>query len=188
MEKIKLEDIRLAKSGDEEAIFLIFKVFKKSILGSNSHLFLNGADTDDLLQEGYIGLTKAIKYFDESKNVSFGTFAYLCIRRQIITAVKTYNSNKNICLNNSTQNEYIVDNYLKDKMPNPEEVLLQKEFKKKIIIFSEKNLSDFEKIVFHYMHLGYKYNEIADLTEISKKKIDNTIQRIRKKFILNFNK
>ncbi|WP_047395133.1 sigma-70 family RNA polymerase sigma factor, partial [Cetobacterium sp. ZOR0034] len=94
-------DVILAKNGDSEAMEKVFLKYKSDILRNSRHLFIKGGDIDDLLQEGYIGLIKAIKSYDQSREVCFSTFANLCIKRQIITAVKSSNSNKNLKLNTS---------------------------------------------------------------------------------------
>ena len=102
---INKEDVLLAKQGDVESMEKIVTEYKSLIYMRNKNLFLKGADRDDLVQEGMIGLMKAIKSFDENKSACFSTFASLCIKRQIITAVKNYNSEKNKKLNAAIQGE-----------------------------------------------------------------------------------
>lgn len=187
---IEIQDIRLAQQGDQEATEKIFLEYQTSILRNNRKFFLKGGDSDDLLQEGYIGLMKAIKSYDENKNACFSTFANLCIRRQIITAVKYHNSAKYQNLNTAVMGEEYVgfEEVTKYNSPsinfyNPEEIMLGKELVKLLEGFLVENLSDLEKKVFYYLCKEYKYIEIADLLGETPKKIDNTIQRIKKKIV-----
>ncbi|WP_297433981.1 sigma-70 family RNA polymerase sigma factor [uncultured Cetobacterium sp.] len=189
---IEIRDIKLAQQGDEEATEKIFHEYQNSILRNNRKFFLKGAESDDLLQEGYIGLMKAIKSYDETKNACFNTFANLCIRRQIITAVKTHSSAKYQNLNSAVMGEEYVgfEEVTKYNAPsinfyNPEEIVLGKELVKLLETFLVENLSDLEKKVFYYLCKEYTYIEIAETLDESPKKIDNTIQRIKKK-ILNY--
>ncbi|MGL5638020.1 MAG: sigma-70 family RNA polymerase sigma factor [Cetobacterium sp.] len=187
---IEVIDIKLAQQGNEEATEKIFTEYQNTILRNNRKFFLKGAESDDLLQEGYIGLMKAIKSFDENKNACFNTFANLCIRRQIITAVKTHSSAKYQNLNSAVMGEEYVgfEEVTKYNSPsinfyNPEEIVLGKELVKLLENFLVENLSDLEKKVFYYLCKEYTYVEIASFLEETPKKIDNTIQRIKKKII-----
>ncbi|MGL5981739.1 MAG: sigma-70 family RNA polymerase sigma factor [Cetobacterium sp.] len=187
---IEIRDIRLAQQGNEEANEKIFQEYQSTILRNNYKFFLKGAESDDLLQEGYIGLMKAIKSFDENKNACFSTFANLCIRRQIITAVKTHSSAKYQNLNSALMGEEYVgfEEVTKYNAPsinfyNPEEIVLGKELVRLLEGFLVDNLSDLEKKVFYYLCKEYSYIEISEFLEESPKKIDNTIQRIKKKIL-----
>ncbi|MGL5088874.1 MAG: sigma-70 family RNA polymerase sigma factor [Cetobacterium sp.] len=189
---IEIKDIRLAQEGNDEATEKIFQEYQNTILRNNHKFFLKGAESDDLLQEGYIGLIKAIKSFDENKTACFNTFANLCIRRQIITAVKTHNSAKYQNLNSAIMGEEYIsfEEMTKYTSPsinfyNPEEIVLGKELVKLLEKFLIETLSDLEKKVFYFLCKEYTYVEIADSLNESPKKIDNTIQRIKKK-ILNY--
>jgi RNA polymerase sporulation-specific sigma factor len=102
-ELINDEVIKLAQNGDQEALDLILKEYKKLIYLNIRNYFLVGADQDDLLQEGTIGLLKAIKNYSEGK-ASFKTFATLCIRRQILTTVRSSTAQKNSALNEASGN------------------------------------------------------------------------------------
>lgn len=183
-------EVLLAKSGNEDAIESLFIKFKKDILRNNKNFFIKGADNDDLLQEGYIGLMKAIKSYDNSKDVTFSTFANLCIKRQIITAIKSSNSIKNQSLNKSISGDSDFDfNDLVEysrpsiKYSSPEDILLGKELAYLLNEYLKENLTTLEKKVCSYMYKQYKYNEIAEILDESPKKIDNAIQRVRKKVL-----
>ena len=183
-----MEDInailKKAQSGDSEAINLILKEYSK-LLSFN-------AQKEDLVQEGILGLLKAIKFYDETKS-SFSSFAFLCIRREMISAIRKANTQKNMVLNealktnailedsaNFDDEEHNINNY-KSSESNPEEAYLLKEEIEEFKKFSENNFSKFEKEVLTYLIRGYSYREIAKILSKNLKSIDNTIQRIRKK-------
>lgn len=183
--------VLLAKSGDNEALEKLFAKYKNDILRNGKNLFIKGGDIDDLLQEGYIGLIKAIKSYDETRGVSFSTFANLCIKRQIITAIKSSTSNKNQKLNASIIGDKEVNledlaQYVKPstKFFSPEDILLGKELIELLNNHLSENLTKLETKVFFYMCKQYKYNEIAKILNEPSKKIDNAIQRIRKKVLV----
>ena len=188
---INREDILLAKQGDVDSIEKIVTEYKNLIYVRNKTLFLKGAEREDLVQEGMIGLMKAIKSFDESRSVCFSTFASLCIKRQIITAVKNYNSEKNKNLNNAMQGDGYseLEDLIKYRRPSlkyytPEQIVIGKELIKLLKKFLNENLSGLEKDVFIFMAKGYGYLEIAQKLEKEPKAIDNSIQRIKKKVII----
>lgn len=179
--------IKKAQLGDQEALTEIFSKYEKFILLRSKSYFLNGADKEDLLQEGMIGLIKAIRAFDENKDASFNTFASLCIKRQIITAIKNYNSGKNRILNLATDGYYegeegnIAYESKSFNFYNPEEIYLGKEKLDGLRGFLQENLSGLEHEIFEYMAAGIHYIDIADKTGRDVKSVDNTIQRVKKK-------
>ncbi|WP_270428003.1 sigma-70 family RNA polymerase sigma factor [Fusobacterium mortiferum] len=187
-ELINDEVIKLAQNGDQEALNLILKEYKKLIYLNIRNYFLVGADQDDLLQEGTIGLLKAIKNYSEGK-ASFKTFATLCIRRQILTAVRSSTAQKNSALNeasgNNLETEDGHEDYPKELYSNvrynPEAIFLSKEKIMEFQDFVEHNFSPFERQVFNYMIKGFSYKEIAEELEKTPKVIDNSFQRIKRK-------
>jgi len=195
---INKEDILLAKQGDIDSIEKIVTEYRNLIYIRNKSLFLKGAEREDLVQEGMIGLMKAIKSFDENRSVCFSTFASLCIKRQIITAVKNYNSEKNKNLNSAMQGEGYseLQDLIRYNSPSlryytPEQIVIGKELMKLLKKFLKDNLSGLEKDVFIFMVKGYGYLEIAQKLEKEPKAIDNSIQRIKKKvvvFLKKYNK
>lgn len=185
---IEEEDVIQAKNGDEEAIEKILKEYQVNIYRNNRSFFIKGGDVDDLLQEGFIGLLKAIKSYDVTKNTCFTTFANICIRRQLITAIKNSNSDKYKNLNLAIQgNDYSeCAESIKYDTPSfgfcsPEDIYLGKELIAQLNDFLDKNLSKLEKKVFKYLCKEYTYTEIAKMIDEPPKKVDNTIQRIKKK-------
>lgn len=190
VELVNDENILKAQQGDQESINLILKNYKNFIFMNSRNYFLIGADQDDLLQEGMIGLIKAIKAYDGEKKASFKTFATICIKRQIITAIKSSNAQKNIALNSASGNFIECDDgkeisYSKGlssyTQHNPEELYLSKEKMEGLKRYSDENFSVFEKEVFHLLIKGYSYREISEKLEKNLKTIDNTIQRIKRK-------
>lgn len=180
--------VKLAQDGDQEALDLILREYKKLIYLNIRNYFLVGAEQEDLLQEGTIGLLKAIKSYNEGK-ASFKTFATLCIRRQILTAVRSSTAQKNSVLNeasgNNLETEDGHEDYPKELYSNikynPEAIFLSKEKIMEFQDFVEHNFSPFERKVFDYMIKGFSYKEIAEELEKTPKVIDNSFQRIKRK-------
>ncbi|WP_418965037.1 sigma-70 family RNA polymerase sigma factor [Cetobacterium sp.] len=195
---IDREDILLAKQGDVDSIEKIVTEYRNLIYIRNKRLFLKGAEREDLVQEGMIGLMKAIKSFDENKSACFSTFASICIKRQIITAVKNYNSERNKNLNSAMQGEVYSEleeliryNDPSLKYHTPEQIVIGKELMKLLKKYLKDNLSRLEREVFTYMVKGYGYLEIAKKLRKDPKAIDNSMQRIKKKvhiFLKKYNK
>lgn len=190
VEAITQEIISKAQKGDQESVNLILKNYENFIFLNARNYFLVGADREDLLQEGMIGLIKAIRAFDDSKEASFKTFATLCIKRQIVTAIKAANAQKNMALNSALGSaietaegrEVSYSKGLESYISyNPEELYLGKEKMREFNDFVDENFSIFEKEVFAYMVKGYSYREIAERMGKSLKTIDNSIQRIKRK-------
>lgn len=183
--------LKKAQSGDIEAINSILKEYSTLLDVNARKYYLLGGEQEDLVQEGLLGLLKAIKAYDEKKS-SFSAFANLCIRREMITAIKRANSQKNIILNEALKNkkedtvdfngDYSEMDGYESNENTPEEALLLKEKIEEFKKFSDKNFSKFEKEVLNYLIRGYSYREIAQILSKNLKSIDNTIQRIRKKW------
>lgn len=153
--------------------------------------FLVGADKEDLLQEGLIGLFKATRDYNETYKVPFRSFAETCVKRQLATAIKAATRLKHGPLNNSIslsqplfddeEDAALMDVICKDSLPNPEEIVINKE---RYRIMGEKirgSLSKFEKQVLEYYLQGRSYQEIAFKLEKPQKAIDNALQRIKRK-------
>ena len=165
-----MEDInailKKAQSGDSEAIDLILKEYSRLLSFNAQKYYLVGAEKEDLVQEGILGLLKAIKFYDETKS-SFTSFAFLCIRREMISAIRKANTQKHMVLNealktnailedsaNFDDEEHNINNY-KSSESNPEEAYLLKEEIEEFKKFSENNFSKFEKEVLTYLIRGY---------------------------------
>ncbi|WP_130890117.1 sigma-70 family RNA polymerase sigma factor [Fusobacterium ulcerans] len=181
--------IKRAKAGSEEAIQEIFKVFHGIMFLKTKKYFFYGGDKEDVLQEAMIGLLKAINGYESGKQASFKTFAILCIKRQLITAIKSSNSGKHKMLNmavNNNENSFdynAVPAYSNKSFNfyNPEEIYLSKEKFKFLKKYLKTHLSKMENEIFDYMLVEMSYTEIASQTGREPKSVDNAIQRIKKK-------
>lgn len=191
------EIAEIARDGDKEALEYLLNRYKDLVEIKVNKYFIIGAEKEDIVQEGLIGLYKAIKNFDASKENSFRSFANLCIERQLITAIKTSNRQKHMPLNssislNATAYDDDSDTELLDKLDmqvleDPLDTITKKEYYKIIETRIDQNLSDFEKQVLTRYARGESYVNIAEKLETPVKSIDNAIQRIRKKAIKGIN-
>jgi len=139
---------------------------------------------DDILQESMIGLFKAMKTYDERIGVSFKRYASICIRRQIISALRKsggYETEKKLSAFNCFDSEYIFNEYACDDSLNPEDILISEEEKHDYIGFATQYLSDYEHSVFKEYCNGKTYKEIAEVLNTDSKSVDNALQRVRKK-------
>lgn len=179
-----------AKSGDMESMEAILKYFKPKVTAICREYFLIGADFDDILQEGMIGLYKSINGYNPEKNNNFPKFASMCIHHQIQNAVKTANSKKNYPLNDyvSINVEGRVDSeddspkiMLQADNSHTEQNSLNKESLKNVYNAIKNALTPEQyKILLMYLN-GFTYSEIAEQFNVSNKNIDNQIQAIKKK-------
>lgn len=179
------------KLTDKEAtIEELLETYKPLVKAKASLYFMLGSDKEDIIQEGMIGLYKAIESFDESKGASFKTYADLCINRQIITAIKGANRKKASPLNTALSFENLLsgddeltlgDSLAASSDTDPETLALYKEMLSLLLSPDAKTLSKLEREVLEALLAGKTYTEIAKDMGKSPKQIDNTIQRIRNK-------
>lgn len=185
------EMVRLAQNGDEQAEEELIRKYKEVIRTKARLYFMVGADRDDIVQEGMIGIFKAIKGYDPEKQASFHTFAELCINRQIITAIKQAARMKHSPLNTSVSlSKPVFDESagvtLAEMLPtnsdsDPESRLLLKEVVDYLEGNGQGSFSNFEYRVWKEHLQGKTYGEIAETLEKSAKSIDNAIQRTKRK-------
>ena len=188
------ELIKQANAGNKEAINEIVSKYGETVNIKANKYYINGAEKDDLIQEGYIGLFKAIKNFKPEEENSFKNFANLCIERQMITAVKGSNRQKHIplnsyiSLNNSTydnedgeQEGSLIDILSANTVEDPLETITKNEYYQNVETSINSSLSKFEKQVLDEYLKGKSYVEIEKNLKSDTKAIDNAIQRIRKK-------
>ncbi|MBE5923551.1 MAG: RNA polymerase sporulation sigma factor SigH [Lachnospiraceae bacterium] len=177
------------RNGNEEATEYLIKKYSPLVVKSTRTLFLIGADSEDLTQEGMIGLFKAIQSFKQDNNASFFTFAQLCIKRQIYTAIKASNREKHSPLNSyisiyasSGESDIeLIENLEADRSSDPEHVILNKENVLRVNELLTSRLSKMEQAVLPMYLEGLSYNDIAAKLGKSTKSIDNAISRIREK-------
>lgn len=186
------ELIELSRLGDNDALDYLIGRYVGLVRQKAFRFFLVGADKEDLIQEGLIGLFKATRDYDSSYNVPFKSFAETCIMRQIATAIKAATRLKHGPLNNSIslsqplfdddeETAALMDVICRDTLPNPEEIIINKE---RYLMISEKIqslLSKFEKQVLGYYLQGRTYHDIALKLGKPQKAVDNALQRIKRK-------
>lgn len=177
------ELLQKIRNGDEKIIDVLMERYRNLVRVEARKFFLVGGDEEDLIQEGMIGLFKAVQNYDQEKDASFQTFATLCVKRQLYSTVTASNRKKHGPLNHyiSFFTEQGLDEDFSQMNYNPEELFLQKERVQTYYEAIEKNLSKFEKEVVKLYLDGKNYEEIAKEVGKTKKSIDNAIQRIRKK-------
>lgn len=179
------------REGNDTAAETLMDRYKNLVKARVRGYFLIGADPEDIIQEGMIGLYKAIRDYRDDRRVSFQAFAEVCIIRQVITAVKTATRQKHIPLNSyislnkpvyeDESERTLVDIVCEDADSDPEKVVIDKENFAKIETDIGKLLSKFEwKVLTLYLQ-GRTYQEIADALNKELKSIDNALQRIKKK-------
>jgi len=185
------ELVILAQSGDSEAMDTLVERYKNFVRGKSRTYFLIGADKEDIIQEGMIGLFKGIRDFDPGKQVQFRSFAELCVTRQILTAIKSATRQKHIPLNTyvslsrpvyeDDSEKTLLDLISAEYIMDPEQILINQE---SLGIVEQKindSLSAFEKSVLQLYIDGKSYQEIAEILDKEPKSIDNAIQRVKRK-------
>lgn len=188
------EIIENVRDGEASGINELFERYKNVVRSIASTMYLIGGENEDLIQEGMIGLFKAVQEYDPGRDASFATFARLCITRQIYSAVKASGRKKHIPLNtyvslyeetnDDDENGRTVE--IKDMLKasdatEPEHIILSHEKSGEIERAIDEELSAFEKNVLELYVTGMSYSEIADVLGKNEKATDNAIQRIRGK-------
>lgn len=184
--------IALYRTGEQQAIEVIFERYKHLVRKKARAMFLAGGDNDDLIQEGMIGLYKAVRDYDGQKEASFATFASMCINRQMITAVTASNRKKNTPLNtyvsfdqpassDEDNDMKLVDVLQAETEQDPEKLFIDKEHTAMLEEKLLSMLSGFERQVLALYIDGKDYQEIAKQLDKPPKSIDNALQRIRSK-------
>ncbi len=180
--------INKAKNGDVIAMDVLLKKYAFLVRKRANGLFLIGADKDDLIQEGMIGLFKAVISYNEEKDASFDTFASLCINRQMISAIRGANRYKHKLLNeyipiysdeNQQETQYAVS--IPDNKFNPENIITQEETIEHILSKISGRLSKMESDVFDLLIEGQTITFMCKTLEKDAKSIDNAIQRVKNK-------
>lgn len=182
-----------AQEGNIEAEELLMRKYKEAVRTKAKMYYMAGADEEDVVQEGMIGLLKAIRQFDADKEASFGTFAGICITRQIISAIRSADRHKHKPLNTSVSlsdplkeenGEITLEDTLRtNTAENPETLLVIKDIAYYILHNGDNILSDFEMEVLNEVLKGYDYDKIARKLGKNPKSIDNAMQRTKKKIV-----
>ena len=184
--------VEMARSGDDQAIELLLHRYRHYARAKARSYFLAGADKEDIVQEGMIGLYKAIRDFQADKNTAFRAFAELCMTRQIITAIKTATRQKHIPLNSyvslnkpapdeEDDSRSLEESLETRTISDPADLVVSAEEIENIRASVGRVLSSFETEVLQLYMDGKSYQQIADMLGRHVKSIDNALQRIKRK-------
>lgn len=187
------ELIERLRGGDSAVMDYICVKYKNLVRSKAKSMFILGSDNDDLIQEGMIGLFKAVRDYDSGRDTSFTTFADLCVSRQMYTAVQASRRQKHIPLNTyvslygdltdqgNAEEQKLVDSLEDRTKPNPEEVFLDKERVEYLENVIENELSSFEKQVLDLYMTKMSTSQIAKVLGREEKSTDNALQRLKAK-------
>ncbi len=174
---------------DNDAMETLIKRYGPLVTRQSRSLYIIGADEEDLIQEGMIGLVKAVNDYKTDKGASFKTFAFMCVRRQMLTAVSSSNNQRNTPLNHyisiygDDNSDYSspLDEMESGVITNPEDIMLAKLHESDLIKLIDSKLSKLEKQVLDEYLTGASYEVIGERLGKPPKSIDNAVQRIRAK-------
>ena len=181
------------RDGEEKITDYIMEKYKNLVRSKAGSMYILGADREDLIQEGMIGLFKAIRDYDIGRDASFATFADLCVARQMYTAVQAAGRKKHAPLNSyvslyagngsdkTEEEKKLLDSLVSRDEQNPEELLIDRENVERIEKAIKSELSSFERQVLDLYLTGMKYTEIARVLGKDDKSTDNALQRCRSK-------
>lgn len=178
----------LAQQGKEEAAEILIRRHSRLVKSCARSYFMVGADAEDLLQEGMLGLVKAISDFDSTLQVPFDAFARLCVTRSIQTAIRAASAQKHTPLNQSMSiDRPLFEDLAKSRsdssvpLPDPEALVIGNEERKELMCQLYAALSAFEAKVLTLFLEGYSYEQMAKKLQKPIKSVDNAIQRIKRK-------
>lgn len=182
------ELIRRYREGDKDALDHIMEKYKDQVRREANAMYLLGGENEDLIQEGMIGLFKAVQDYGVRQEASFFSFARLCINRQMYSAIAASRRKKHSPLNSyvsfyedDEEKTPLIETMSTGQEASPEELFVSREYAELIESRLEESLSDLEKRVL-YLHLrGTDYKTIAKLLDKSPKTVDNALQRIKAK-------
>lgn len=187
------ELIERFRGGEQMIMDHLLEKYKKLVKNKAKSMYILGADSEDLIQEGMIGLFKAIRNYDFGRDASFYTFAELCISRQMYSAIRASKSQKQMSLNtyislntmpfdsDGPENMTLADVMSSGESGDPEELFLDKERVEYLERKIEEELSDFEKQVLDLYLTGMSYSQIAKVLGRDDKSTDNALQRLKAK-------
>lgn len=179
------------RDGDKQIMDYLMDKYKHVVRSKASRMFILGADKDDLIQEGMIGLFKAVRDYDSGRDASFLTFAELCVSRQMYTAIQAANRKKHLPLNSyislyKNSEDEILEGQLIGAIrdfseQNPEEILIDRENVEALQMIIDQELSTFERQVLELSMTGMGYIDIARLLGKDPKSTDNALNRVKTK-------
>lgn len=176
------------RDGDKQIMDYLMEKYKNLVRKEANAMFLLGGENDDLIQEGMIGLFKAIQDYNTEKEASFHSFAKLCVTRQMYSAIEASNRKKHFPLNSyislydkDEDQGRLIDQMEATGESNPEELFISQEYAEVLEQKLQDSLSQLEKRVLYLHVLGFDYKTIGKLLDKSDKTVDNALQRIRGK-------
>ena len=188
------ELILMYRDGEEEAAGFLMNKYKNLVRKKAGSMYILGGDREDLIQEGMIGLYKAVRDYDMGRDVNFYTFADLCVSRQMYTAVQASNRKKHLPLNTyisiysqsmnaeeGTEEYELMNTLTLGNDNNPEEMVIEQENMEQMELAILSQLSELEKQVFELHLTGMNYTEIAKVLGRDEKSTDNALQRMKSK-------
>ena len=188
------ELILMYRDGEEEAAGFLINKYKNLVRKKAGSMYILGGDREDLIQEGMIGLYKAVRDYDMGRDVNFYTFADLCVSRQMYTAVQASNRKKHLPLNTyisiysqsmnaeeGTEEYELMNTLTLGNDNNPEEMVIEQENMEQMELAILSQLSELEKQVFELHLTGMNYTEIAKVLGRDEKSTDNALQRMKSK-------
>lgn len=187
LESLSEEDVvALAQQGDDCALSYLLDKYKESVRHKSRSFYLVGGEPEDVVQEGMIGLFKAVRDYNPEKNASFKTFAELCITRHIISAVKSATRQKHVPLNyyvslNKGDSSCYYEATALCANADPEQLIIEQENVAVMECGIDQMLSSLEARVLMYHLQGINYNRIAQMLGRTPKSVDNALQRIKRK-------
>lgn len=186
-------ELALQARADPAALEILLRQYKNMVRRRARTFYLSGADEEDMVQEGMIGLFKAVRDYDPQKNASFSAFASLCVQRQLVSALKHSLRQKNLPLKeyvSLSAPQYEEGPAILERLPtggpNPESVLMQREEDNSIDQRVSKALSPLERQVLHYYLEGRSYSWMAAQLNTTRKSVDNALNRLRRKLERTF--
>lgn len=184
------EIVRRAQEGNVRAIEELIDENMDIVYAKARYFFIKGLDKDDVIQEGRVGLYKAIRDYKEEREASFRGFAQLCIHRQLVSAIKKANRQKHMPLNNSTsldksidkgENQRTYNEIISDDSDDLEEFFIYRELIDLLMDEIKENLTELEHNAFIKYLENKSYKQISDELDVNLKSVDNALQRARKK-------
>ena len=178
----------LSCAGNPDAETVLVERYARTVSAIAHSFYLTGADSDDLVQEGMIGLISAVRHYDSERNAGFATYAEKCIRHRLCSVLRTADSGGQAVLNRSVsldtsldESGFLLSEVGMDFSPDPEDVLISKERTDMLYASLKARLSRYEQSVLTYYLNGYSCREIASLLSRTDKSVGNAVQRIRQK-------
>jgi len=182
------ELIMMLRSGDAEIADYLMEKYKPLVRKKTNAMYLIGGENEDLIQEGMIGLFKAMRDYNEEKECSFFAFAELCISRQLYSALESSNRKKHMPLNTyvsfSNEEGPDLEEMLSAQSVSPEQLMIEQEGQIEFAVRLNEKLSPMEKKVLYLYLEGNSYTQIGEMMNKPAKSIDNSLQRIRSKIKL----